>query len=69
MGWDATKDQLAELVMKLYTREELEASIAFMKSPAGASYTAKNEEFSKQFTTLIANNMQSVVKQWASQGK
>lgn len=61
MGWEATKDQLANIVMNLYTKEELEASIAFMKSPAGASATAKNEEFSKQFASVISINMQKVL--------
>lgn len=58
MGWDAIKDQLADLVVKLYTREELNAAIAFEKSRLGASISAKNEQFSKQFTELLSQNMQ-----------
>jgi hypothetical protein len=58
MGWDAIKDQLAELVVKLYTREELNAAIAFEKSRLGASISAKNEQFSKQFIELLSQNMQ-----------
>jgi hypothetical protein len=58
MGWDAIKDQLADLVDKLYTREELNAAIAFEKSRLGASISAKNEQFSRQFTELLSQNMQ-----------
>jgi hypothetical protein len=58
MGWDAIKDQLADLVVKLYTREELDAAIAFEKSRLGASISAKNEQFSRQFTELLSQNMQ-----------
>jgi hypothetical protein len=58
MGWDAIKDQLADLVVKLYTREELNSAIAFEKSRLGASIAAKNEQFSKQFAELLSQNMQ-----------
>lgn len=58
MGWDAVKDQLADLVVKLYTREELKAAIAFEKSRLGASIAAKNEQFSRQFAELLSQNMQ-----------
>jgi hypothetical protein len=61
LGWEATKDQLANIVMNLYTKNEIEASIAFMKSPAGASATAKSEEFSIQFTNAVSANLQKVL--------
>jgi hypothetical protein len=57
-GWDAIKDQLADLVVKLYTREELQAAIAFEQSRLGSSITAKNEQFSKQFAVLLSQSMQ-----------
>jgi hypothetical protein len=62
MGWEAIKDQLAELVVKLYTREELKAAIAFEKSRLGASITAKNELFARQFAELLSQNMQRLSK-------
>jgi hypothetical protein len=62
MGWDAIKDQLADLVVNLYTREELKAAIAFEKSRLGASITAKNELFAKQFADLLSQNMQRFAK-------
>lgn len=63
MGWEATKDQLAGLVMQVYTKEEIEASIAYMKSPLGASAIAKNEEFSKQFANILSENLKKVISQ------
>lgn len=67
MGWDATKDQLVDLITNLYTKEEIEASISFMKSPIGASATAKSEEFSKQFAILISTNMQKIMEKCCAQ--
>jgi len=62
MGWDAIKDQLADLVVNLYTREELEAAIAFEKSRLGASINAKNGQFAKQFAALLSQNMQRLAQ-------
>lgn len=61
-GWDAIKDRLAEIVVAVYTPQELEASIAFMKSPLGASATAKSGEFSRQFSALLAANFQIAIQ-------
>jgi hypothetical protein len=58
IGWDAIKDRLADIVMNVYTPQEIDASIAFMKSPLGASATAKSGEFSRQFAGLLAANFQ-----------
>jgi hypothetical protein len=69
MGWDATKDQLINIIITIYTKEEIEASISFMKSPVGASATAKSEEFSKQFAILISTNMQEIMKKCCAQAK
>jgi len=63
LGWDATKDQLVDIVTSLYTKEEIEASIAFMTSPVGASATAKSEEFSTQFANMVSENIQKVMAQ------
>jgi hypothetical protein len=67
LGWDATKNQLAEIVISLYTKEEIDASIAFMKSPAGASATEKSEEFSRLFASVVAANMQKATAECCSQ--
>ena len=63
MGWEAVKDQLVEVVINVYTKEEIVAYIEFMKSPLGASATAKSGEFSKQFTMAVSTNLQKVLAQ------
>ena len=63
VGWEAVKDQLAELVINTYTKPELKAAIAFMKTPLGASYTVKSDEFSTQYATLLSNNFQKFLRE------
>jgi hypothetical protein len=67
MGWEAIKDQLADLIMNLYTKEEIDASIAFMKTPEGASAATKQKEFSKQFAAIISKNMQQAIRHCCAQ--
>jgi hypothetical protein len=69
LGWDATKSQLTDLVVNLYTKEELKAYIAFIKTPVGKSYNDKNPEFSKRYTTLVSANFQRALKECCSQKK
>jgi len=57
VGWDATKDQLADIVGDVYTKAELKASIAFMKTPLGASATGKGDAFSVKFSSLLSQNL------------
>jgi hypothetical protein len=58
LGWEGQKDQLAEIVIQVYTKRELQAAIAYMKSKLGASMTAKSEEFSNLYAAKIASNLQ-----------
>ncbi|MDR2208873.1 MAG: DUF2059 domain-containing protein [Azoarcus sp.] len=67
MGWEAIKDQLADLVANLFTADELKASIAFMKTPLGASATAKGKEFSVQFGALMEQNMLKFMQKYFAQ--
>lgn len=67
MGWNVIKEQYAELVQKTYTAEELKAAIGFMKSPAGASITKKNQQFTRSISTLIASNTQKFSQSLADQ--
>ena len=66
VGWDAIKDRLADIVIAVYTPQELDAYIAFMRSPVGASATAKSGEFSRQFSALLAANFQSAIQRLKS---
>ena len=63
MGWEAIKGQLATLVADVYTKAELKASIAFMKTPLGASATAKSEAFSTQFSALISQKFLKFIRE------
>ena len=63
MGWEATKNQLIDLVVNIYTAAELKAYIAFMKTPLGASATAKSDEFSKQLSTLLSQNIMKFISE------
>jgi len=69
IGWEATKNQLADLVANLYTKDELKAYISFIKTPAGKSYNDKNSEFSKRYTTFASENLQRFLKECCSQKK
>jgi hypothetical protein len=63
IGWEATKDQLADIVSDIYTKAELKASIAFMKTPLGASATAKGDAFSAQFAALLSQNLLKFIRE------
>jgi len=63
MGWDAVKDDLATRVTSTYTAGELQAAIAFMRTPLGASFTSKNEEFSAHFAEIISRRMREFLQQ------
>lgn len=62
MGWSVIKDDLVTLVMNVYTKDEINASIKFMKTPAGASAMAKSGEFSRQFSELLSGKMEAALK-------
>jgi hypothetical protein len=66
IGWNAIKDQYALLVKKIYTAEELNASLAFLKTPVGSSITKKDHRFSQEMAALIASNVQRITKQLSS---
>ena len=62
IGWDATKDQLADLVTNTYTKQELEAYIQFSKTPAGITYSEKITPFSKGFSEIVIQNEANMKK-------
>ena len=63
MGWEATKNQLADLVADVYTKAELKASIAFMKTPLGASVAAKNDVLSAKYSAFISQNLLKFIRE------
>lgn len=58
LGWEATKDQLAEIVAEVFTADELRAAIAYMKTPLGASATAKTKEFTTLYSTFLSQRVE-----------
>jgi len=62
VSWQATKNELIDVVTGLYTVQELEASIAFMKTPLGASATSKSGEFSRRFSGIVVQKFQVAVQ-------
>ena len=48
-------DRMATLYAEAYTVEELEAIVAFFKSPAGRSMTAKNDQLVANMLPMLAN--------------
>ncbi len=63
MGWEAIKDDLANLVIATYSKGELKAYLAFVKTPLGATFNAKSVRFSDEMTLLVANNLQKFIKE------
>lgn len=63
MGWNATKDQLVELVKQMYTQEEVDAYLAYVHTPAGASMTAKSAEFSRRMTGVASDKLKKLIQQ------
>ena len=64
MGWAAVREPLTDIVLKTYTRDELKASIAFMKSPAGASATAKSGAFATSFSALLSDKLKATISKY-----
>ncbi len=69
IGWNAIKSQLIELIVNLYTKEELTAYISFIKTPAGRSFNDKNTEFAKRYSAFLSENTQRAFKECCSQKK
>ena len=62
MGWDATKSQIADLVVSMYTKDELKAYIAFSKTKLGRSFNEKTATFSDKMSALLATNIQRLLE-------
>lgn len=67
IGWEVTKADLIELVKQLYTQEEVTAYLAYLRTPAGASMSAKSAEFSRRMTGLASDRLKKLIQQGAIQ--
>lgn len=66
-GWEVMKGPLVELVKQTYTQEEVNAYLAFVRTPAGASMTAKGAEFSRGMSMLSSERFKKLLQQGAGQ--
>jgi hypothetical protein len=54
---------LVDLVKQLYTQEEVAAYLAYLRTPAGASMSAKSAEFSRRMTGLASDRLKRLIQQ------
>lgn len=52
LGWEAMKPAVVDLYVKTFTEDQLDAIVAFYKTPAGAALLEKTPELSAQFGQL-----------------
>jgi hypothetical protein len=62
LGWAATKNQIADLVIDVYTTEELKSYITFSNTKAGRSYNEKSADFSNKFSVVLSRNIQKFIE-------
>lgn len=63
IGWKVLQPQYVDLYAKTYTEQELDAIIAFYKSPAGQSMLEKSPELSSQTVQLVQSRMAALQPQ------
>ena len=63
VGWKAMEPDYVDLYAQTYTEDELDAIIAFYKTPAGMSMIAKTPELSQKSMTLVQQKMVSLQPQ------
>ena len=63
------EDELTELALPSYSSEELEDSIAFLKSPLAAPAAAKRVEFERQFAVFESANVRRPCSEFKRRGK
>jgi hypothetical protein len=57
LGWKAMEPAFIDTYIKIYTEDELNAIVAFMKSPAGAAYLEKTPQVTAQANKVIQSKM------------
>jgi len=63
VGWKAMEPAYVDLYSQTYTEEELDAIIAFYKTPAGASMLGKAPELNQKSMAMIQQKMQTLQPQ------
>lgn len=63
IGWKVLEPEYVDLYAKAYTEPELDAILAFYKSPAGQTMLAKSPELSAQSMQLVQTKMTTLQPQ------
>jgi hypothetical protein len=63
IGWKAIEPQYTDLYAQTYTEEELDAILAFYKSPAGTSMLAKSPELSAKSMQMVQSRLATIQPQ------
>ncbi len=63
IGWNVMKDKIAACVVDIYSKEELDASIAFLESDLGRAASLKNLEFSKRISQMLNVSVDQIERQ------
>ncbi len=62
-GWKALEPEYTDLYVQTYTEEELDAILAFYKSPAGASMIAKTPELTSKSMAISQTRIMAILPQ------
>jgi hypothetical protein len=63
MAWDGVKDDYISVYADLFDEKDLEAYVAFFRSPAGRKYVETTPELTQRTMEIGAKRMQSIVPQ------
>jgi hypothetical protein len=66
VGWKALQSSYIDLYAQTYTEEEIDAILAFYKSPAGSTMIAKTPELQTKSMELVQNRMAAIQPQLRS---
>ncbi|MDD3118613.1 MAG: DUF2059 domain-containing protein [Victivallales bacterium] len=61
LGWDKIKNDYIKIYSEVYTEDELNAVIAFMKSPAGRKMREKSPQLMEKAMRLAQRKMQTLL--------
>jgi hypothetical protein len=63
LSWKSLEPDYVELYSQTFTEEEIDAMIAFYKSPAGQSMIAKTPELTQKSSVLVQKKMITLIPQ------
>lgn len=63
LSWKAMESDYVDMYSQTFTEEEIDAMIAFYKSPAGQSMIAKTPELTQKSSVLVQKKMVTLIPQ------